>query len=235
MAITPARDPRTGSSRRTRDLTTAALVVSLMAAAAFITIPLGTVPVTLQVFVVVLASLLLRPGWAVAAMGVYLLMGAAGLPVFAGGLGGFGVLAGPTGGYLIGFAVAAPLGSGLRIALCNRGFSQTVADVTAVIADIAVIYLLGWMQLSMAANLSPAAAFAAGVAPFLVPDVIKGAVAIAVARGVRRALAGRGSADGGFLGERGKDHGHSGATAGEVGGLDPAAVGGDDRTHDGQA
>ena len=136
MATTPTTDSRTLSSRRTRDLTAAALVVSLLAVSAFITIPLGTVPVTLQVFVVVLASLLLRPGWAVAAMGVYLLMGAAGLPVFAGGLGGFGVLAGPTGGYLIGFAVAAPLGSGLRIALRRGGFSQTVADVTAVIAEI---------------------------------------------------------------------------------------------------
>ena len=173
---------------RTREMTAAALVTSLLVVSAWVTIPLGSVPVTLQVFVVVLASLLLRPGWAAAALGVYLLLGAAGLPVFSSGTGGFGVLAGPTGGYLIGFLVAAPVGAGFRLALRRAGTARGIADTVAVVADIAIIYLLGWMQLSLVTNMGPAPAFIAGVAPFLVPDAIKGIVAITVATGVRRAL-----------------------------------------------
>ena len=184
----PTATVRVRPAHRTREMTAAALVTSLLVAASWVTIPLGTVPVTLQVFVVVLASLLLRPGWAAAALGVYLLMGAAGLPVFSNGTGGFGVLAGPTGGYLIGFLVAAPVGAGFRLALRRAGIARGLADSAAVVTDIAIIYLLGWMQLSLVANMGPAPAFIAGVAPFLVPDAIKGIVAITVATGVRRAL-----------------------------------------------
>ena len=103
--------------RRTLDLATAALVTALIAASAWITLPLGAVPVTLQVFFVVLAALLLPPGWAAASMLAYVVLGAAGLPVFSGAQGGLGVLAGPTGGYLIGFVAGATLGSVLRLAL----------------------------------------------------------------------------------------------------------------------
>ena len=190
---TPGSPPATTRrvpAQRTRDLTAAALVTALLAASAWISIPLGPVPITLQVFVVVLASLLLRPGWAAAALGVYLAMGAAGLPVFSNGTGGLGVLAGPTGGYLIGFFVAAPLGALFRLALQARGVAQSMADAVAVVIGIAVIYLLGWMQLSLVTNMAPVAAFIAGVAPFLVPDAIKGAVAITVAIAVRRARSG---------------------------------------------
>jgi len=172
---------------RTRDMVTAALMVSLLAVSAWISIPLGSVPVTLQVFVVVLTALLLSPGWAAATLGVYLVMGAAGLPVFSNGQGGLGVLVGPTGGYLIGFFLGALLGSTLRYYLTDRGASTLVADISAAAVCITSIYLLGWMQLSVVTNMGPAAAFIAGVAPFIVPDVIKGAVAIGVARAIRRA------------------------------------------------
>ncbi|MCL2503820.1 MAG: biotin transporter BioY [Coriobacteriia bacterium] len=95
----------------------AALIVALLAASAHITIPLGVVPVTLQVFVVVLATLLLVPEWAAAAVALYLAMGALGLPVFSAGQGGLGVIAGPTGGYLVGFLVGIPAGAYMRAVL----------------------------------------------------------------------------------------------------------------------
>ena len=76
--------------RRTLDLATAALVTALIAASAWLTLPLGAVPVTLQVFFVVLAALLLPPGWAAASMLAYVVLGAAGLPVFSGAQGGSG-------------------------------------------------------------------------------------------------------------------------------------------------
>lgn len=170
---------------RTRQLTVAALVTGLLAASAWLSIPIGAVPVTLQVFVVLLAMLLLRPLTAGAALSAYLIMGALGIPVFSGGLGGFGVLAGPTGGYLVGFLLAALLGALLREVLERRG-ARIAADVSAVVLSIAVIYIVGWTWLRIATGLDAGAAFAAGVAPFVVADAIKGAVAIGIAKAVRR-------------------------------------------------
>jgi len=182
-----ASPSHTRPADRTRDLVTAALMVSLLTISAWISIPLGSVPVTLQVFVVVLTALLLSPGWAAATLGLYLVMGAAGLPVFSHGQGGLGVLVGPTGGYLIGFFLGALLGSALRYVLSDRGASSLVADVAATVVCVISIYLLGWMQLSVVTNMAPAAAFLVGVVPFIVPDVIKGTVAIGVADVIRRA------------------------------------------------
>lgn len=178
---------RTRSAAYTRDLVTAALMVSLLTISAWISIPLGSVPVTLQVFVVVLTALLLSPGWAATTMGVYLTMGAAGLPVFSHGQGGLGVLVGPTGGYLVGFFLGALLGSSVRYFLTDHRASSLVSDTSATAVCITSIYLLGWMQLAVVTNMGPAAAFIAGVAPFIIPDVIKGAVAIGVAKAIRRA------------------------------------------------
>lgn len=170
---------------RTRQLTLAALITAMLSASAWIAIPAGAVPVTLQVFVVLLAALLLRPATATAALAAYLLLGAVGIPVFSGGQGGIGVLAGPTGGYLVGFMLAASFGSATRIALERRG-AQIAADVCAVILGIALIYLVGWAWLATVTGMSAGAALAAGVAPFVVADAIKGVVAFGIAKAVRR-------------------------------------------------
>lgn len=84
----------------------AALFASLMAAGAAIAIPIGPVPIVLQNLFVLLAGLLLGGKWGAASVGIYLLAGALGMPVFSGGTGGIGRFAGPTGGYLIGFLPA---------------------------------------------------------------------------------------------------------------------------------
>ncbi|MHB9004283.1 MAG: biotin transporter BioY [Coriobacteriia bacterium] len=170
---------------RTAHVTVAALITALLAAAAWISIPIGTVPVTLQVFVVALAILLLRPETAGAALGAYLVLGTVGVPVFSGGLGGPGVLAGPTGGYLIGFLLAAVAGSAARLAL-ERRLPRGLADGSALAIGIAVIYLVGWGWLRAVTGLGGGAAFAAGVAPFLAADAVKAFVALGMARAVRR-------------------------------------------------
>lgn len=180
--------PTPGSVRRarTRHVTVAALITALLAAAAWISIPIGAVPVTLQVFVVALAILLLRPATAGAALGAYLTLGLLGVPVFSGGLGGPGVVAGPTGGYLLGFLLAAVAGSAARIAL-ERRLPGPVADGSALALGVAIIYLAGWAWLRVVIGLGGTQAFAAGVAPFLAADAIKAFVAAGIARAVRRA------------------------------------------------
>lgn len=172
--------------RRTLDLATAALIVSLIAVSAWITLPIGAVPVTLQVFFVVLAALLLPPGWAAASMITYVALGTAGLPVFSGAQGGLGVLAGPSGGYLTGFVVGATTGSIVRGVLARR-VRPAVADAVAATVVVGIVYAVGAVQLAFVANLTPMQAFVAGVAPFLVGDAIKAAVAVGIAATVRRA------------------------------------------------
>jgi len=178
---------RTHTHGRTRGLVTAGLLAALLASAAWISFPIGTVPLTLQVFVVVLAALLLAPSWAVASVGVYLLLGALGAPVFAGGRGGLGVLFGPTGGYLFGFVVAAPIGALLRRLLVSAGVREVLAEGVAALAMIVVIYALGWAQLAVVTDSGVLEAFVVGVAPFVAFDVAKAAVAVVVASALRRA------------------------------------------------
>ena len=177
-------DPRASSARR---LTTTALLAALLAASVLVTIPLGAVPLTLQVFVVVLIALLVPPAWAALSVGTYLLVGGVGLPVFSGMRGGLAVLLGPTGGYLIGFLLGAVAGAWMRRALAVFVPSRILRDSVAALVTVVVIYLVGWLQLAGVAHMGALAALLAGVAPFVAPDLIKAAAAVALAPAVRRA------------------------------------------------
>jgi biotin transport system substrate-specific component len=187
-STTLAKADSSPTAERTRQLVAASLVTAVMVATGWISIPVGAVPVTLQVFGVVLAALLLTPGWAAAALAVYVLLGAAGIPVFANAHSGLGVVLGPTGGYLTGFIAGAYLGSLTRVRLSGLGAPDIVADIAASAAVIAAIYAVGWVQLATVLHLTALQAFLAGVAPFLVPDAIKAAAAIVIATAVRRAI-----------------------------------------------
>ena len=169
-----------------RRVTTTALLAALLAASAAIAIPFGTVPATLQVLVLVLIALVMPRSWAAFAVAVYLLVGAVGLPVFSGMRGGLGVLTGPTGGYLIGFLVAAPAGAWVRALLVGVA-SDTVADSVAAVVVVAIVYTIGWAQLVLVTGMAPLAGFLAGVVPFLVPDALKTMAAVLLAPLVRRA------------------------------------------------
>jgi biotin transport system substrate-specific component len=97
------------------------------------------------------------------------------------------VLAGPTGGYLYGFLAAAGLGSSLRIVLEETRLSRLVIDSLTALLAVATIYVVGTVQLAMVLDLTAAQAMAAGVAPFLIPDLAKAAAAVVVAAAVRKA------------------------------------------------
>lgn len=88
---------------RTRSIAFIALCVAIMAVSAWVTVPLGPIPFTLQMFAITFAVVVLTPKQAIAAIAAYLVLGAIGVPVFSGMRGGFGVLAGPTGGFLWGY------------------------------------------------------------------------------------------------------------------------------------
>ena len=94
---------------RVRALALCGMMAALLAVLSFLTIPLpfSPVPLSLQTLAVLLAGGLLGRLWGPVAVAVYLALGLAGLPVFAGGAGGIGELLGPRGGYLVGFVLAA--------------------------------------------------------------------------------------------------------------------------------
>jgi biotin transport system substrate-specific component len=167
---------------RTRD---AALVVGfavLTALAAQITIPLGftPVPITGQTFAVLLCGATLGVARGASAQALYVVLGALGLPFYADGEGGWSVATGATGGYLVGFVVAAALVGWMA----ERGQDRHVATaVAAFVVGTVVIYALGatWLAHELDLPLTAAAgepsAIAYGVAPFLVGDVLKAALA----------------------------------------------------------
>ncbi len=169
------------SSEQLRMTVYASLMAAFIAAGAYIAVPIGPVPVVLQNMFVLLAGLLLGWRWAAAAVGVYLLAGICGLPVFAGGTGGVGRLVGPTGGYLIGYLPAAAVVGWMS----ERRDNNRVLDVLGLIAGTMVVYLCGVFWLKMATGMSIGKSLALGMYPFLPGDGLKIIAAAAIAGAVR--------------------------------------------------
>lgn len=157
----------------------AALVVAgalLTAVAAQFEIMLGFTPVPIsgQTFAVLLAGAALGPGRGALSQGLYVLLGAVGLPFYSGGEAGWTHLWGATGGYLVGFAVAA----GLVGMLAQRGFDRgPLRTVVAMTLGNAAIYLFGVPWLAVVADLSASEAIANGMLPFVPGDAVKMALA----------------------------------------------------------
>jgi biotin transport system substrate-specific component len=153
-----------------RGMVYASLFGALSAVGALLSIPLQPVPMTLHTLFMNLGAALLGGFLGAMSQLVYLLLGIIGLPVFAGGKAGFGVLLGPTGGYLIGFVIGAVL-IGRLVRGRNRPgffwllFSMAVGHV--------LVYGCGVIQLALVAKLSLAKAVAVGVLPFLPGDLLK--------------------------------------------------------------
>lgn len=170
----------------------ASLFAALIAAGAFLAIPIGPVPIVLQNMFVLLTGLLLGPRWGIAGVGIYLLAGAIGLPVFAGGTGGIGRILGPTGGYLIAYLPAVWV---VAIVSDRAKGSQTkgriVSDAVAMILGTLIIYGIGVPYLKAVTGMAWAKAIAVGMLPFLIGDALKIAAATAIARTLRPVMAGK--------------------------------------------
>lgn len=187
-----------GSARasRTRSIAFVGLTIAIMGVSAWVAIPFGPVLLTLQMFALMFAIMVLTPKQCMAAIAGYLVLGAVGLPMFSGMRGGIGMLMGPTGGYLWGYllgAVAAllvreALGRALGGAKSLGGTKAFAVDMMACLAFIAVTYVCGCFQYAAVVGVDLAAAFAVTIAPFAVPDVLKAVAAVLCARAVKRAI-----------------------------------------------
>ena len=163
---------------RTTYLILCALFAALTAVCSYISIPLGftPVPVNLATLAVFLAGGLLGKKYGAVSLAVYTLVGAAGIPVFAGFRGGVSVLAGPTGGYIIGYIAAAfLLGLLTELWLGERHsrWQELILLILSMIAGLGACYLLGtaWFMISTHTGLW--ASLIACVFPFLPGDALK--------------------------------------------------------------
>lgn len=153
-------------------------------------LPFTPVPITLQVFAVLLSGLLLGRRWGTVAQGQYLLLGGLGAPVFAPGhlgLVGFANFFGPTGGYLWAFPIATYV-VGLLTERKDETRPTVMQSLLACFAGLGIIYGLGcgWLAVWSRPMLSPLMAVKAGAGWFLAWDIVKAMMAVAVASGRRR-------------------------------------------------
>jgi biotin transport system substrate-specific component len=165
------------SRLNTRELATAALFAAIISVSAFVAIPVGSVPFTLQVFVVLLAGMALGPRLGALSVIAYLVLGLF-APVYAGGASGLGALFGPTGGYLIGF-VGGALIAGL---IAERGDRTLPRLMVAGLAGLVPIYAIGATWLALQLHLTLSAAMLTGVVPFVWLDLLKAVAAALTAR-----------------------------------------------------
>ena len=169
---------------RTQSLVCCAVFAALTVACSQIQIPLAVFPVNLALFSVHLCAALMKKHYAALSMTVYLLMGLVGLPVFVGFQGGAGVLFGRTGGYIIGYVASAFL-TALIVEKWGRAWWQAAL---AIVVGVAACYALGtaWY---MALTKSPLwLSLSYCVFPFLPGDIVKLALAIALAGRLEKPL-----------------------------------------------
>ena len=176
--LNPKRPPRFSTSR----LTMIAMMAAVIAIMAQIAIP-STVPVTLQTAAMFCCIIILPPRDALPAICTYILLGAIGLPVFANFKGGFGVLLGPTGGFILGMIFGTYIGG-----LLLRGRYSLPRAVTACVIADAVCLILGALQFSLVMSTSVKAAFALACLPYIPFDILKLVLFLPLAHKVRSRL-----------------------------------------------
>lgn len=155
---------------RTVVLVTGFALLSALAAQITVPLPWTPVPLTGTTFAVLLAGATL--GWrsGAASQVLYVALGAAGLPFYQGGESGWTYATGATGGYLVGFVVAAALVG----FLAERGQDRNIAtSIPAMLAGTAVIYLFGVLWLGHVLQVDALTALTKGLAPFVIGDTLK--------------------------------------------------------------
>ena len=161
------------------------VLTAIIAVCAWITVP-GPVPFTLQTFAVFFAAMVLGAFDGFISVAVYVLLGAVGLPIFSGFRGGIGVLLGATGGYIVGFLLI-PL---IMLIFEKRGRVAQILSYTLGLlvcyafgtAWFAVVYVNGGKEFSVIGILT------ACVLPFILPDIIKIALAYFISGRIKKAI-----------------------------------------------
>lgn len=172
LPATPSR-----ASRIALGASLAVAFAGLTALGAYIVIPIQPVPITMQTLFVLLAGASIGRGWGSTSQWLYVGLGAAGIPLFAGGASGLGILGGPTGGYLIAFLVT-PWVVGTLLRRSERLWWQAFSFLVGKI----VILALGVMHLTLFYTHDLGQAMTVGVLPFLPGAAFKIIAALSIYR-----------------------------------------------------
>ena len=172
--------------KRILNLTYIAIGAALMAICAWITIPIGPVPFTMQTFAVLTVAGIL--GWkrAVASVLAYMGLGMMGLPVFSGFGGGIGVLAGVTGGYIVGFVFTAWI-----VGWAADRFRRILPLALSMVAGIFLCYVFGtiwylWIYTRSTGAVGMLSVLSVCVFPYILPDLFKAALALFLTKRLRK-------------------------------------------------
>lgn len=170
------------------DVALVAAGAGLVAVAAQIAVPLWPVPITGQTLAVLLVGSSLGMVRGALSMVLYALLGIVGLPVFSDASSGLGIIAGPTGGYIIGFILSAALVGWIAQQSWDRRF---VGAALAFAAGTVVTFATGLVWLSASLSLNLEATLAAGLYPFIIGGIVKALLAAAIIPLAWRTLARR--------------------------------------------
>lgn len=165
-----------------RDICFTGLFAALISVSALSIPAPGGIPFTLQTFMIMLAGIILGPKKGVLAVLVYIILGTVGLPVFSGFRGGFGVISGPTGGFIISFAVIAFLAG-----IGAQG-NKIIKPMIFITAGVLLNYLCGMLWYDFVTGNGFAAAFTVCVLPFIPGDAVKVVLAVFAGRQIKAAL-----------------------------------------------
>lgn len=151
-------------------------------------IPISPVPISLANLAICLSIVILGMKLGTLSCILYLLIGLLGLPVFSGFSGGVGKLAGPTGGYLVGYLFLALIGGFFVEHFSGRSLPQRAAQGLGLVLGTAVLYAFGTAWLAYMAGMDFSEALAAGVLPFIPGDLVKIFITLLVGAEIRARL-----------------------------------------------
>ena len=169
-----------------RELTKLAICIALLCVSSYISfpIPFSPAPITAQTIIINLIALILTPRQTAVSIGIYILLGICGLPVFSGGTAGIGRLLGPTGGFIIGFLISAPLISLLK----GKKDSILRYLLVTIFVGMPVLDAFGALFMCITQKMNLIAALSAAVVPFLFGDILKCIVGSYLALALNKAL-----------------------------------------------
>lgn len=174
----------TMNDRTLRSVVLVAAFTALIVVGAIFSFPAPwnpVVPFTMANFFVILSGMLLGPWRGLAAVGLYLLLGFIGLPVFAGGSAGLQVMAGPTGGFLVGYALAAFTAGSVTALGGSRKWVLILAALLGMVGNYAPgVPWMHWRLMGTVDDWSWASTWGKYTAPFLVGAGVKAAAAVVI-------------------------------------------------------
>ncbi len=172
------------ADKKTINLAITALMSAVLCVVSPLSIPVGTVPISLTTMFIAIGIYLIGPIRMSISVLIYFFMGIIGLPVFANFKSGLAVIAGPTGGYLLGY-IAFTLAGGIII---YKDINNIRYSIIGMVIGNLLIYVIGTSWLSYSMELSFGEALWVGVIPFIIADVIKMSAAVYLGRTIRRRI-----------------------------------------------